>query len=129
MMTRKAIIKPSYATLIKRTGVLLGVLSIIAYAGFQMHNLVTGPEIIFASEVPKSTSDALLSLSGHALRAQHVLINDSPVTLDVEQNFSLPLLLLPGYNVLTIEATDRFGKTTERILEVIRLPQPIDQTN
>lgn len=129
MMTRKTIIRPSYSTLLKRSLLALGVLGLLVYAGFQMHNLVTGPEISLTSELPSGTDQARLTLTGHAQRAQHLWINGSAITLDVEQNFSLPLLLLPGYNVLTIEATDRFGKTTEKTLEIVRQAAPITNTN
>jgi hypothetical protein len=129
MMTRKKIIRVNYFTLIKRGLLGLGILGLLTYASFQMHTLFTGPEISLESEPPLATSDARLSLSGHAIRAQHLWVNGNQITLDVDQNFSLPLLLLPGYNVLTIEASDRFGKTTRKTLEIVRQPAPISNTN
>ena len=125
MMTRKKIIKPNYSSLVKRGALILACLCLVTYVGMQLSNIFRGPKILLTEALPSSTQESLLTLAGTAERAQTIRVNGAPVALDINQTFSLPLLLVPGYNVITIEAQDQFGKTTRMVYELVRAPQVI----
>lgn len=62
-----------------------------------------------------------LNVTGNARRSIHLQINGRELNIDEEGNFEDVLILLPGYNIVTVTAEDRFGKVTKKIFEVGRI--------
>lgn len=60
-----------------------------------------------------------LMLEGLALHANLITINGKEVSVDQDSNFSEELVLSPGYNIITIEAQDKFNKKSKEIYRVI----------
>lgn len=100
---------------------LLGLLFVFIglYSLFQVKALAKGVDL----EVKGIEDGAVLDhntvqLKGLALHANHITINDKEVHVDKESNFSEELVLSPGYNIIAIEAQDKFNKKTEKIYRV-----------
>lgn len=68
----------------------------------------------------KIYTEGWLEIEGNAKRSKHLLVNGREVFMDTEGNYKDFVLLLPGYNVISITAEDRFGKVTKNVFEVIR---------
>lgn len=65
-------------------------------------------------------SENVLDIAGNAKRSKHLTINGREVTINQSGEFTDTLVLLPGYNIISISAEDKFGKKTEEIFEVIK---------
>ncbi len=107
--------------LIFKGGVVVFVLLAIgAYGYFKMLNLIEGPEITVSS--PPNWSETKASetpVVGTALNISSLSLNDRPIFVDGKGGFSEKIALLPGYNIISIKAEDKFGKKTEKVLQVV----------
>lgn len=61
-----------------------------------------------------------LDIEGNARRSVRLLVNGRDVSVNQGGEFYDVLVLLPGYNIVTITAEDRFGKITKKTFEVER---------
>lgn len=115
--------RENYPLIIKRLFLTLFAMGILGYIGYQLQNLVTGPDLII--ENPKNGSSAirLITLVGSAKRAEIVTVNGSQIALNESDEFSVPLLLLSGYNIMNVTATDRFGKQASQEITIIGPPK------
>ncbi len=79
-----------------------------------------GPVINIAKPADGSVFlEPLVVISGRAENVSRISLNDGQIFVDANGNFSEKLLLLPGYNILTLRAEDRFGKKVIKTLELI----------
>ena len=95
-------------------------LCLFGYTGYEIQKIVFGPkiEVLF----PKNgslVSNSMTEVSGIAKNIKDISLNDRKIFIDEQGNFKENLLLSYGYNVITIKASDKFGKNTEKIIEVI----------
>ena len=99
---------------------LLATSGIGVYAYLQSREFLRGPQITVTSpqngEVFRSAS---VIIEGTTRNTTSISLNDGAIYVDSKGNFKEKLLLLPGYNILSIKAEDRFGKKTERTLELV----------
>lgn len=119
MTIHKSIIKNSYADQVKILLVVLASLAVIFYVIFELKSLVTGPDLTIYHPVSGPSEINLVTLTGEAKRADSLIVNGNNILLDNEEKFATPLFLLEGYNIITIEATDRFGKTNKQQLTIV----------
>ncbi len=88
------------------------VLGFLVYAGIEARGLFLGPQIILATpEEGAFYEQPLIQLKGQVLRAKSVTANGNKVLIDLEGNFQDYLVLSPGYNIISIVATDARGKS------------------
>lgn len=95
-------------------------LFIFGYTGYEIQKMVFGPRIEILS--PKNgalASSSLIQILGIAKNITNISLNDRKIFIDEQGNFREDLLLSYGYNTLTIKASDKFGRNTEKIIEVI----------
>ena len=98
---------------------LLG-LVIVGYSLFQAWKLITGPVIDVTSPENGATySQALVEVAGRARNTAYLNLDGRAIFTDKDGYFSEKLLLSPGYNIIKLDATDKFKAKTERKLEVI----------
>ncbi len=98
----------------------LAVLTVGVYTYRQSREYISGPQVI----IKQPATGAVLSqnpilISGNAQNVAYITLNGAPIFVDSKGNFNEKLLLEPGYNIFTINARDRFGKKTEKILQLI----------
>jgi hypothetical protein len=96
--------------LIRGASILLA-LAFLFYAATEARGLFIGPTIILNSPPEGiSTTTPLILLSGQSLRTKELTANGDKVFIDTSGYFSEHLVLSPGYNIMTIVATDARGK-------------------
>ena len=103
------------------------------YSYLQSREFLNGPQVAIIEPPDGSVfSEALVTISGSAQNVAHISLNGSPIFIDSAGLFSEKLLLLPGYNILTVSAEDRCGKKVEKALELVYKIQntnPYENTN
>ncbi len=95
-------------------------LIILGYSAFQAQKLVTGPIIdIYSPQNGTTFNQTLIEISGRALNISYLNLDDRPIYTDKDGYFKEKLLLSPGYNIIKLDARDKFKKYTEKRLELI----------
>jgi hypothetical protein len=104
---RKIIGKLTLATIL--IGILVvGFLGLIAY---NVKDMVFGaPLIVHTTADGATVNNSYVAISGYAKHAQSVTINGLVIGVDKQGNFSDGVILSPGYNIVEVAETDRFGK-------------------
>ncbi|MDE1940848.1 MAG: hypothetical protein KGI66_01900 [Patescibacteria group bacterium] len=93
---------------------------IVAYAVWRSFNYARGPEIIIDSPVDGSAITATTTIvSGQVLRATSLTLNGDSISVDQNGDFHETIIVFPGVNDLSMTATDRFGRTSNRQLEIL----------
>ncbi len=88
--------------------VLLG-LVIVAYSGFQAQKIIRGPVIkIYSPQNGSTYSKALIEIEGLAQNIAHINLNGRKIFTDKNGYFKEKLLLSPGYNIIKLDAEDKF---------------------
>ena len=98
---------------------LLG-LVIICYAGFQARKIIEGPELTLTTPLHGTIyNDPLIEIAGIASNIKEIRLDDRTIYIDEQGNFKEKLLLFPGYNIIRLKAQDKFGKETEKQIELV----------
>ena len=98
--------------------ILLGV-ALVSYGFFEARKLLEGPQITVTSPRDGSaTSSILISIEGTAQNIAFLTINDAPAYTDEQGHFTQLLSPTPGVTVITVAATDRFGRKTQKIISL-----------
>lgn len=109
-----------------RSGSIIGITVIIlGYAGFAFRDLVRGPLIeVYEPISGQSFATSTILVRGMVLRVQDITLNGRPILIDQSGNFREMILLQPGYNTMTIKASDKFGRSTYEEFEIMRTDKP-----
>jgi hypothetical protein len=88
----------------------------LLYGLFKAEPLIAGPNInltIVPQGLPGNTSSgpAFTTLSGIATHTESLRLNGATLLIDKEGNFQKTLTLPHGNVILSLTATDRFGRT------------------
>ena len=95
-------------------------LIVVGYSLFQAQKLIAGPIIdIYSPQNGTTFSQTLIEISGRAFNTAYLNLDDRPIYTDKDGYFKEKLLLSPGYNIIKLDATDKFKKYTEKKLELI----------
>ena len=93
---------------------------IVGYSIFQAWKLISGPIIdIYTPQNGATYSQTLIEIEGRARNISYLNLNDRPIFTDKNGYFKEKLLLSPGYNIIKLDAKDKFKNYTEKRLEVI----------
>ncbi len=88
----------------------LGVLLLIACYGLvKAYPLLQGPHIQLSTPIPDK--DGLTRISGTAVHTETLAMNGGTLLIDNEGRFQTDLMLPRGGAILTLTATDRFGRS------------------
>src|SRR5687767_372728 len=105
---------------IRITLISLLVLIVIGYSLFQAWKLIRGPVIeIYTPQNGATYNQSLIEIEGKARNISYINLNGRPIFTDKEGYFQEKLLLYPGYNIIKLEASDKFKNRTEKVLELI----------
>ncbi len=92
----------------------------LGYTVYEMQRIVFGPKIeIISPQNGSLISNSLTEVLGIAKNIKEIYMNDRKIFVDEQGNFKEEMLLSYGYNVIAIKASDKFGRSTEKIIEVI----------
>lgn len=92
-----------------RTSIGLILIAVAGYGLMKAVPLLSGPSIRLDPETP-GTVPGTLTLSGRALYTETLTLNGGILLIDDEGAFSKTLTLPPGGAILSLTATDRFGR-------------------
>lgn len=92
---------------------------VLIFALSRAYGLIQGPVIelntaVLASEI----SDGFVVLQGKVYRNAYFAINGRVVAPEQNGNFEERLFLTPGHTIMTIQARDRFDRTTQEIIPI-----------
>ena len=105
---------------IKLLTVIAVIVGLFIYGMFQAKNFILGPKIeIFTPTNGISTDDERLEITGKADRITYIEMNGRPIEVTPTGNFDEKLILIPGYNIININARDTFGRVVNRKIELI----------
>ncbi len=90
-------------------GVTLTIL--VIYGGIKAAPLLLGPDIrVDTPEEGQAAPDGFATISGTAVHTQELTLNGAPFLIDEKGRFATTILVPPGGAILTLSATDRFGR-------------------
>jgi len=106
--------------ILKIVGIIIFFSLVLLYVGYRVAPLLRGP-IITITYPPSgiAVDEPMLEVTGITKKTTKLTMNSREITIDDEGKFIDRLLLVPGYNILVVDATDKFGKSRQRVLEVI----------
>lgn len=92
----------------------------LGYAAFQAEALYLGPRLTIDSPISGlSTSTSLVTIIGSASNISYLSLNGEKIFTDEQGDFRERILLSYGYNIVTLSAIDRFGRTVTKSLQLI----------
>lgn len=99
-------------------------LVVILYTISRFYTFLAGPSIHISSPQNGDTvSERLLNISASTTLISFITLNDRQIFIDQKGDLFEQLLLQDGYNIISIKATDRFGRKVEKRLEVVYKPK------
>lgn len=90
---------------------------LVLYGIYQAREYLRGPEVSIEN---RTQNGHLLEVSGTAERIAFLSLQGKPIFTDENGRWQETALLLPGYNSMTVVATDRFGRKMEEHFEAYR---------
>ncbi|KKU59572.1 MAG: hypothetical protein UX81_C0008G0022 [Parcubacteria group bacterium GW2011_GWA2_47_12] len=103
-------------------------LAIIVFAGLASYGVYQSREYLHGPSISIESAEqngALISITGNAKRIAFLSLNGKQIFTDENGLWQETVLLLPGYNSMTVAARDRFGRTNEKYLDAYRAPDTI----
>ncbi len=102
---------------------------LVSYAMYQARFIIQGPQIRITSHTNGLTVGGhLITLEGLARNVAWLSLNDRQIFTNDKGAWSEKLLVSEGVSVVTLKATDRFGRKTEEEIELV-LPTERSQLN
>jgi len=106
-------------TIVKRGLIGLGIVIVVGYSYFALEGYVRGPRLELLNPINGvSTTTERITISGRAVHVNTLTINGATTSPDLAGNFSESLLLAPGYNIMRVDAQDRYGRRVEKTIEM-----------
>jgi hypothetical protein len=96
------------------------VLVIGLYSLFQARFIILGPSIkVYSPSNGASLPSPVVTVTGKASNIAFISLNDNPIYVDKNGNWSEKLIAPTGLSIMTVRARDRFGRSTEKQIEVM----------
>ncbi len=94
-------------------------LFIIIYAFFRSKDLIFGVKIQNVNLADGTKiENSIVNLKGNAKNATELLLDGREISIDDNGDWNETIALLPGYNIVSIEAKDKFGGSDEKIYKL-----------
>jgi hypothetical protein len=98
-------------------------LFIVSYGFSRSRDLLFGLKITNVSIVDGATlHDSSLPITGNARNAVKLTLNGREISISQAGDFSETVAPLPGYNIITLHAEDKFGFVDEKNYQLIFKP-------
>ena len=105
---------------ITRLLLILFFLLVLAYGYFEARGFLFGP-VIHAS-VDTEVHQPLVHIKGKADRISSLSMNGKDLTVTEDGAFDEPYVLAEGLNRIVLDATDKYGRTTRQVLQIVYTP-------
>ncbi len=108
------------ASILKIFLIVVVIFLIAGYAYYRTKDFIRGPTITILSPINGSTlRNSLIEIEGTTKNISYISINDRQIFTDESGFFREKLLLYPGYNIISIKASDKFERSIEKTLELV----------
>lgn len=114
---------PYRDSLFSRVALGIFFLLVLAYAYFEARGILYGPHI----QVPSETTlvhEQFVKISGKADRITKLTMNGKAVPVTEDGAFEEPYILAVGHNRIILRAEDKYGRTSEEVVEIFYEPLP-----
>lgn len=106
-------------TIVRTIFGIVGVL-VLVFIGSKLYPIVHGPRIAIDTLANGATlTDPMIRISGTASFTRELIVNGESFALSPSGSFDEKLLLNPGYNLITVQGIDRYGKSNNQTYAVI----------
>jgi|SRR6056297_2147051 len=112
----------AFRRVVRGSVVLIGALFVLVYIIFQARFLIIGPQIILTAELPMRQNERQITLTGQTNNISHLQLNGRNIFTDPQGAFSTTVTLQNGYTQVTLQAADRYGRTTTVTREFVYVP-------
>ena len=86
---------------------------LMGYAFFISKNLILGVKIKNV-KIERSNQSEIIRISGNAKNAKNLILNGREILIDPQGNFNDRIALLKGYNIIEIQAKDKFENVDKK---------------
>ena len=106
------------------TRVILGVFfaAVAGYAYFEARGLLFGPAISLPAEAMQVSDNPYILIQGQVKRIASLSVEGQAVPVTQDGGFQLPYVLSPGVNRIAFDAKDKYGNTTEKVMQIVYTP-------
>ncbi len=112
--------------LVRTLGFVLLFAIIIGYGVWRSRDILFGINLTVAGiQNGMETKEPLLSFSGTAKHVSNLAVNGQTIAAAEDGSWQDTIALLPGYNVITISATDKFDRTIKKTYQVFYVVEKI----
>ena len=94
---------------------------VLGYGYFEARGLLFGPSIAVTSSV-REVHEPLITIKGKADRISSLTMNGKALAVTESGAFEEPYLLSLGFNRIVLDAHDKYGRTSRKIIEVVYTP-------
>ncbi|HTR18439.1 MAG TPA: hypothetical protein VMH91_00445 [Candidatus Paceibacterota bacterium] len=112
---------PYRDSVLTKIALVLFFLIIIGYAYFEARGILFGPSIQ-VSQTIEEVSNPYIELTGTTTHIAELDMNGQAVPVTEAGVFDIPYALSPGYNRIVLDAKDKYGKSTEKIIQIVYTP-------
>jgi len=102
-------------------------LIIIGYAYYEARGILFGPSIQISQTI-QEVSNPYIELSGTTSHIATLSMNGQSIPVTEAGAFEIPFALAPGYNRIVLDATDKYGHSTEKVVQIIYTPPAASST-
>lgn len=111
--------------ILKSLGVLLATGALVGYIFFETEGFRSGIKLtVNKPQNGASLTEPIAFIEGNFTGAQNLSVNGAPVLPDMDGNYSYPVILGSGYNRFDVTATDRFGRSLTKTIELMYNGEP-----
>jgi uncharacterized protein YfaP (DUF2135 family) len=96
-------------------------LIILGYAYFEARGILFGPTIQ-VSQTVEQVSTPYIELTGTTTHIATLSMNGQSVPVTEQGAFDIPYALSPGYNRIVLDATDKYGHSTQKVIQIVYAP-------
>lgn len=112
----------NFKKIVKIAGFSVFFILIIIFAFSRSKDLIFGVKIKNVNLMDGATiAENVIKVNGNAKNAVNLTLNGREISIDQRGNFSETIALLPGYNIVGLEARDKFGYEDKKNYKLILL--------
>ena len=93
-------------------------LLVIGYGYYEARAVLYGPRIMVPSDTIIA-HEAFTTIQGQAQNIAELKMNGASVSVTEDGKFSEPYLLSPGENRIILDAKDKYGRSQQKIIEIM----------
>lgn len=106
--------------LLKFGAILILVAGFASYGLYKAEVFREGPEItVNKPQDGQTLKNSLVEISGSARNISSISLDGRPIFIDEKGFFKENLLLAKGYNIIEVQAVDKFGKKVKKTIKVV----------